>query len=134
MEESGATDEALDQGLQALLQGPVRGALKPHPATGWMAVEIVPGSKILPPMEDAGPQSVQTPFGTLQIDPSTMNVEDRVGVVAAKVVEVGPTPGIEFPWGSGDKVFIGSDRGIQVGDYLFVMVDKPICYTKAEED
>lgn len=135
------TDDDLNTGLQALLNGPLPGSLRPHPATGWMSVIRVAGSKILPPQsqQQSEPQMIQ--MGPIQMQAMPIPVEEQVGIVAAKVIEVGKFPGnpdeeskSPFEWGPGDTIYMASDRGIEIGDFVLVMIDKVICFTKADED
>lgn len=139
----GEVDEArpiTDDDLNTFLSGPMPGALKPHPATGWMSVVKIAGSKILPPQQaQSEPQVIQ--MGPLQMQAMPMPPEEQVGIVAAKVVEVGKFPGnpdeeskSPFEWGPDDTIYMASDRGIDIGDYTLVMIDKVICFTKADEN
>ncbi len=126
-----------DDDLNTLVRGPLPGALKPHPATGWMSVEKIPGSLILPLLdpEEEKPQVVQ--MGPMQMTMEPLPQNQRVGIIAAKVVEVGKFPNgqeLEFDWGTGDTIYMASDRGIDIGDYTIVMIDKVIGYTKADEE
>ena len=129
-----------DEDLQKLLHGPA--LLRAHPATGWMSVEIIPGSKILREEKPAEiPKELKAILEAsgqklvpIEMTNGNENDEEKPGFVAARVVEVGPFPNMEFPWGSGDIVYIGSDRGLKIGAFTFVMVDKVLCYKRADEE
>jgi hypothetical protein len=130
-----------DDDLYSLVRGPVAGKLKPHPATGWMSVEKIPGSLMLPPEEEEDDDEVlptitfETPQGTLQAQAVKMQ-GPRVGIIGAKVVEIGKFPNeqkIEFDWGPGDTIYMASDRGVDIGDYCLVLLDKVIAWVPADE-
>ena len=135
VENATAEMSELDKGLADLLKE----NLKAKPAFGWMSIRPIPGSKIIreeKPMEIPPQLQALIPGFQLVPAPVEVNDENKPGIIAAELIEIGPMPGgqMEFPYQPGDTLYLGSDRGIDIGRYRFVMVDKVICFDPKNRD
>lgn len=125
-------DSVTDEALAQFIKAPVMG-LKPHPMMGWMAVKPIPGLEI-DALEDVTSDTFQQQLGQLgEIIVQKMN-EEKPKMIGCKVIEIGATPGLELPFAADDTIFTRSDYGTDLGEYRFMLVDKVMCYKKADED
>jgi hypothetical protein len=138
MEPDGITDEE----VHAFLEGSGAENLKAHPAPNYMAVEVLPGTEI-DALEDIPTDildDVLSQHGGEQLAQMGESIvvqanKQKPKIIACRVVEIGPLPGgLDLGWGVDDTIYTRSDFGMDIGKYRFMMVDKVICYKKADED
>lgn len=115
--------------------------LKAHPAPGWMSVIRIPGAHF-EPKSDMVPlppglmkllSGLGLPEGALDNMQGVELKDPAAGFVGAVVIEIGILPPtFEAPFKEGDTVFFPANAGVNIGEYQFLVVDKPVAWTSPE--